>query len=214
MIWPKARIHLLMSSYATMMPLTQAGKIRVIGSDKPQAGRHRHGRSDRGRGGLPVSRHGQPDRHVRPARNAECAAREHRRRHPGRGRRPIRRSRPGWRRPARSSMSAARPNSPPASRKFATSSPPSPRRWGSRRQGSKARGRQHERPRATSTPPSPTTTCANGSRAPNCSARCEGQGRQLAGGHRARRRGGAARRGRALRGVRGHRRAAPRASAC
>jgi tripartite-type tricarboxylate transporter receptor subunit TctC len=55
---------------------------------------------------------------------------------------------------------------------------------------------------ATSPPTSPTTTCASGSPAPNCSARSARQGRELAGGHRARRRGDPARGERPLRGVR------------
>ena len=97
------------------------------GGDQPQARRHRDRRSDSGRGGLPLSRTGQPDRHVRPARHAECVAREHRGRRPGRDRGRSDHRAAGWRRPARSSISAARPNSPPASRRSATSSPTSPR---------------------------------------------------------------------------------------
>ncbi len=61
-------------------------KAQGAGGDQPQAGRHRHRHSDRRRGRLPVSRAGQPDRHVRPARHVECAARKHRRRRARRGR--------------------------------------------------------------------------------------------------------------------------------
>ena len=50
------RIQLLMSSYATMLPLIQAGKIKVLAVTSRKRVDDRARRSDRGRGGLPLSR--------------------------------------------------------------------------------------------------------------------------------------------------------------
>ena len=92
------RIQLLMSSYATMMRLVQAGKIRVlavtsrkrvdVATDVPTVAE----------AGFPYLGHGQPDRHVRSARDDERVAGKHRGGRPGRGR--------GRSRPSRSRLAA------------------------------------------------------------------------------------------------------------
>ena len=92
----QGRIQALLTSYATMLGLIQSGKIKILAVTSQQARRNRAGRSDGDGGGLSIPRHGQPDRHLRPARDDECAARENRRGRPGgHGRRPHHRAAAG-----------------------------------------------------------------------------------------------------------------------
>ena len=128
----QGRIQALLTSYAAMLGLIQSGKIKILAMTSTQARRHRARRSDRHRGGLSVPRHGQPDRHLRPARHAGRAARQDRGGRPGRHcGRPDHRA-AARRHRARSSTSAVRRVRRRASRRCATSLPTSPRCSGSR----------------------------------------------------------------------------------
>ena len=81
------RIQLLMSSYATMMPLIQAGKLKVLAVTSRKRVAIAPDVPTVAEAGFPYLGTGQPDRHLRPARHDERVAREHRGRRPGRGRR-------------------------------------------------------------------------------------------------------------------------------
>ena len=121
------RIQLLSSSLAIVTPLMQAGKIKVLAVTGRQRAPKRAGRSDRHRGRLSGAGDGKHRRHLRAARHA---ARRRASRSPPTSAPPspaIRPSRPSWKPPGRSSISAGRLSSPPASRNLTTSSPASPR---------------------------------------------------------------------------------------
>ena len=78
----EARIHLLMSSYATMLPLVQAGSLRILAvTSRKRVGIARR-YSNRRRSRIPISRTRQSDWHIRAARNVDGAARKHCRRRP------------------------------------------------------------------------------------------------------------------------------------
>src|SRR5256886_5855665 len=61
----EARIHLLMSSYATMLPLVQAGKLRVLAGTRRKRGGISTDIPTVAEAGYPVSRTRQSDWHVR-----------------------------------------------------------------------------------------------------------------------------------------------------